>query len=56
MAQMQFSLVKRNKDWTSRTLATLTLTLLNFTHFRLSPPLSTPRQSGRHMCITSSLL
>ena len=36
---------KKNKDWTSRTLANPNLI------FPLPPP--NPRLSGRHMCITS---
>ena len=45
MKQIQFSLIKKKKDWTSRTLANPNLI------FTLPPP--NLRQSGRHMCITS---
>ena len=40
MLQIQFSLIEKNKDWTSRTLAN-----------PRPNPIPTPRQSGHHMCI-----
>ena len=52
IAQAQFFLMKKNKDWTSRTLANpLPSTPLRpiTSYFCLTPH---PSQSGRHMCIT----
>ena len=49
--QIQFSLIKKTKDWTSRTLANPPTPTSNNISF-LPYPLPTPHQSGRHMCIT----
>ena len=56
MTQIQFSLIKNNKDWTSRTISypppllppPYSLRPITL-HFCLTPH---PPQNGRHMCIT----
>ena len=50
MVQIQFSSIKENKDWTSRTLANPSPSTSNNISFMSYLP--TPPQSGRHMCIT----
>ena len=61
MAQIQFSLIKKNKDWTSITLSNSPPPPFPPLHSRAShfyltyPPLPTSPQSGRHMCINSYL-
>ena len=55
MAQIHFSSIKKNKDWTSRTLATPhppTSDNISVLHFLPQPSLPAPPQSGHHMCIT----
>ena len=53
MAQIRFSLIKANKDWTSRALGIPHPVRPITSHFCLTQPLHpTPPQSGRHMCIT----
>ena len=52
IAQIQFSLIKKNKDWTARTLANTQNPTSNNISF-LPYSLTTP-QSGRHMCTTPS--
>ena len=51
MTQIQSSLIKKNKDWTSRTLANLHPLRPITYHFCFTPS-PHPPQSGRHMCIT----
>ena len=48
MAQIQCPFIKKNEDWTSRTLSNLTPPTSNNISFYLNPP---SPQSGRHMCI-----
>ena len=54
MVRIQFSLIKKNKDWASRTLANPPPPTADNISVLLWFPL--PPQSGRHMSITSEMM
>ena len=51
MSRIQFSLIKKNKDWTSRIVANSHLPTSDIISFLLYPP----PKSGSHMCITHNV-